>query len=133
MPSAVCHLPSAVPHSPAMTEEYDYDAAYDPPPPTGRRDWGAAFDALGRPVEDPTSDAVRFCAHLQLVPLSPVGSAYGRIRATVRVVWQRAGGDHTRDFCTTDAVPIVSGPDSLAHFHFVHHTTVIAQQTAPRL
>lgn len=102
------------------------------PPPNGRN-WGAAFDALGEPVSDPTSDAVRFCAHLQLVPLSPVGSAYGRIRATVRVVWRRAGGDHTRDFCTIDAVPVVSGPDSLAHFHFVHHTTVIAQQTAPRL
>ncbi len=102
------------------------------PLPDGR-DWGAAFDALGQPVDDPTSDAVRFCAHLRLGLLSPAGSAYGRIRATVRVVWRRAGGDHTLPFCTVDSVPTVSNAASLRHFHFVYHTTVIAQQTAPRL
>jgi len=98
-----------------------------------KRDWGAAFDALGRPVADPTSDAVRYCAHLRLAALSPASSAYGRIRATVRVVWRRAGADQTVPFCTADSVATVSQASSLPNFHFVYHTTVIAEQTAPRL
>ncbi|MBN2193911.1 MAG: prepilin-type N-terminal cleavage/methylation domain-containing protein [Polyangiaceae bacterium] len=98
------------------------------------REWGPAFDVLGRPIPDGSSEVQRYCSHLELVYLSdPTDpSAYGRIRATVRVFWWRAGAVQTGQLCSAPVLD-VSAASGLANYHFVYHTTVIAQQTAQRL
>jgi hypothetical protein len=104
-----------------------------------RPDWnanenfGAAFDALGQPLDDtsltppPGTPGPVFCTHVRLVSLidelnSP---GHGLMRVDVRVFWARDGEANTPDFCTAPQVLAVgSAPD---RYHFVYKSTAVRQ------
>lgn len=99
--------------------------------PTPGRSWSRAFDQLGNPIAPDADPPPRFCSHVHLTDLYGNAPGYGRIRATVRVFWARGGADPSEGFCDADA-SAASAQQATRDYHFVYHTTVIAQQTAQR-
>jgi type IV pilus assembly protein PilV len=88
---------------------------------------GAAFDALGNPVDDSNLGRAQFCVHLQVVPIIALTDpANATVRATIRVLWPRAQGKPALDYCNASGNP---PPDTigndLENFHSIYQTIAI--------
>jgi prepilin-type N-terminal cleavage/methylation domain-containing protein len=106
--------------------DWDNQEAFILPAWDAQRQFGPAFDALGRPVA-PNAGNVVFCSHLRLRRLTPVTSTRGEIRATVRVFWPRGGTpDKFCEEAEVDSVGLAANSDV---YHFIYHTTVVRQNT----
>lgn len=100
------------------------------------REFGATFDAQGRPTDPDAEDVgIRFCTHLRLTflyPPPPAGTMAGNalMRAEVRVFWLRDGQASVGNvpICddAEDATAVGSATD---RFHFVYNTSAIRQNT----
>ena len=88
--------------------------------------FGAAFDALGNPVDPTSTTGVAFCSHLRLSWLyQPTITGNGLIRAEVRVFWLRDGQQFTQDMCSSaQVVKVGEAPQT---FHFVQKITGIRE------
>ncbi len=89
------------------------------------RQFGAAFDALGNPVDDTNIAQAQFCAHVLLVPIvaalpDPGNTTY---RATVRVLWPRPQSTQTEtvNFCDAANDPTVIGT-ATDKYHSLYQT-----------
>ena len=109
----------------------DFGKGFVRPTWSDDRQIGPAFDGLGRPFNPGGSDPPEpiFCAEYELARLTPAEDTRGEIRATVRVYWPRA--DVPTGFCAAETAVTVSSTASLSNYHFVYHTTVVRQRTAP--
>lgn len=99
------------------------------------RDFGASFDALGRPADPEGTTAIPFCAHLRLSWLyQPLGTMAGNglIRAEVRVFWLREGqsGLAGRAVCASAEVPEDIG-QAIDRYHLVYNVSAIRQNSLP--
>lgn len=97
------------------------------------RQFGASFDAQGRPADPDGDIGIRFCAHLRLSWLyPPIGAMAGNglIRAEVRVFWLREGqsGLENRAVCADAEVPEDIGA-AIDRYHLVYNTSAIRQNT----
>lgn len=101
------------------------------------RNFGAAFDVQGRPIDPSTTTPTRFCAHLRLSWLyradgvaaegaASTLSGNGLIRAEVRVFWLREGQSGL--VCTTTEKPEEIGA-ATDRYHFVYNVSAIRQNT----
>lgn len=99
------------------------------------REFGASFDAQGRPTDPEADVGVRFCTHLRLTFLyqpTPAGTMAGNalMRAEVRVFWLRDGQASVENvpICdeAEDATALGSATD---RYHFVYNTSAIRQST----
>jgi type IV pilus assembly protein PilV len=90
---------------------------------------GAAFDALGNPIDETVVNpaTAQFCVHLRLTQLYPTSLGMNVIRTEVRVFWPRADANLTTPFCAAamdkDAV-LAATPD----LHFLYQTAAVRQQ-----
>jgi len=89
---------------------------------------GAAFDALGKPIDETTNDpaTAQFCVHLRLTQLYPTSPGMNVMRTEVRVFWPRADGIFTTPFCAV----AMDGPAVLAatpDLHFLYQTSAVRQ------
>ncbi len=94
------------------------------------RGFGAAFDALGNPIDEQVDGALssaRFCVHIRLVPIYPVTGTLGLIRTSVRVVWPRYQGTEGAAFCGTSR-DVASLGASIDDFHFAYQTAAVRVQ-----
>ena len=91
---------------------------------------GAAFDALGKPIDETTDDpaTAQFCVHLRLTQLYPTSPGMNVMRTEVRVFWPRADGIFTTPFCAV----AMDGPAVLAPWAIPDAGT-ISKFPAPRL
>ncbi|MGE0324007.1 MAG: prepilin-type N-terminal cleavage/methylation domain-containing protein [Polyangiaceae bacterium] len=120
-------------------KEVDNEADWFQPDYVPAEDFGAAFTALGAPLNTAANvNAVpAFCTHIRLTWLNrdnqgAVGN--GLIRAQVRVFWLREGNQGALDangFCSaaTDAVELGRHPEL---YHFVYQASAIRQEPAGR-
>lgn len=91
--------------------------------------FGAAFDALGNPVDETVSlDPTQFCVHVELVPIYPTTGTLGLLRSTVRVFWPRRQGNvGTPNFCSP-ARDITALGDDIDDFHFLYQVAAVRIQ-----
>jgi prepilin-type N-terminal cleavage/methylation domain-containing protein len=112
-------------------------AIWQRPGYVGTRGFGAAFDALGNPLSDTSTDLAkaRFCTHVRMSWLYPptmgVGGN-GMLRAEIRVFWQRNGEaplDSNTTMCSAaqTAGQAVSIGLSADRYGFVYHTVGVRQ------
>jgi type IV pilus assembly protein PilV len=98
------------------------------------RDFGASFDAQGRPADPTGPTPVRFCTHLRLSwlfnPSATTMVGNGLIRAEVRVYWLREGqsGLDNRPVCGTGEVAANIG-EAIDRYHFVYNVSAIRQNS----
>jgi len=90
---------------------------------------GAAFDALGKPIDETTDDpaTAQFCVHLRLTQVYPTSPGINVIRTEVRVFWPRADGIFPTPFCAV----AMDGPAVLAasnDLHFLYQASAVRQQ-----
>jgi len=90
---------------------------------------GAAFDALGKPIDETTDDpsTAQFCVHLRLTQLYPTSPGMNVMRTEVRVFWPRADGIFPTPFCAV----AMDGPAVLAasaDLHFLYQASAVRQQ-----
>jgi prepilin-type N-terminal cleavage/methylation domain-containing protein len=90
---------------------------------------GGAFDALGRPLDDTTSDLakVQFCVHLRLTRLYPASVGIDVIRTEVRVIWPRTEGTMSVSFCDTNA-NVQSLAANSSNYHSLYQVSAVRQQ-----
>jgi type IV pilus assembly protein PilV len=103
------------------------DAPFIRPGYEVQRQFGAAFDALGNPVDESSLDRAHFCVHLQLIPVVALTDASNAtVRATIRVLWPRAQGDPMKGYCSPggDPSPETVGND-VTNFHSLYQTIAI--------
>ena len=95
---------------------------------------GAAFDALGSPLNESSLGQARFCVHTRLSWLynSAGVSNNGVVRAEIRVFWQRDGQavlDPTKGLCgTQDADQVKAIGQAVTNYHFIYQTVAIRQR-----
>jgi prepilin-type N-terminal cleavage/methylation domain-containing protein len=94
------------------------------------RDFGAAFDALGNPLDDAVADQAVYCAHIRLTWLYPDTAGNGLLRAEVRVFWLRDGMGGTADGAALCATPPAAVENLGIRYHFVYQATAIKQNTS---
>jgi hypothetical protein len=95
---------------------------------------GAAFDALGRPVDDSNLAQARFCVHTRLSWLynNPSISNNGVVRAEIRVFWLRDGQPVltpvANGLCAThDAGQVTAIGQAVNNYHFLYQTVAVRQ------
>lgn len=100
----------------------------------GNRQFGAGFDAQGRPVDPDERDvSIRFCTHLRLSYLyqpPPIGTMAGNalMRAEVRVFWLRDGQSNLGGIpICDDAETEAEIGASTERYHFVYNVSAIRQ------
>jgi len=93
--------------------------------------FGAAFDALGNPINDANLANAQFCVHLRLtrVYLNSISPGIEVIRTEVRVIWPRTDGTIVTNFCDAPGtnVPIVGDTQS-SNYHFLYQVSAVRQQ-----
>jgi hypothetical protein len=92
---------------------------------------GAAFDGLGKPIDeanggDPAN--AQFCVHLRLTNLYANSPGMNVIRTEVRVFWPRADAVLPAAFCTTGGMQPKDVSDASNDFHFLHQVSAVRQQ-----
>jgi len=90
---------------------------------------GAAFDALGNPIDDTIVDpaTAQFCVHVRLTQLYPNAPGMNVIRTEVRVFWPRADANLPTAFCAVamnDAAVQAATPE----LHFLYQVSAARQQ-----
>jgi prepilin-type N-terminal cleavage/methylation domain-containing protein len=98
------------------------------------RQFGAAFDALGKPINYTTpSDAAaaQFCVHVRLTQLYKSSPGINVIRTEVRVLWPRSEGDvGATPFCTiTAGADLATLGANTSNFHFLYQVSAVRQQS----
>jgi prepilin-type N-terminal cleavage/methylation domain-containing protein len=90
---------------------------------------GAAFDALGRPLNDSTTDLAntQFCVHLRLTRLYPGSVGIDVIRTEVRVIWPRTEGTMSAAFCNANTDVTALAADS-SNYHSLYQVSAVRQQ-----
>jgi len=95
----------------------------------GPRGIGAAFDALGRPLNDDAANLsdTQFCVHLRLTRLYPNSVGIEVVRAEVRVVWPRVEGAISSNFCdiNTDVKTIANDQ---TNYHSIYQVSAVREQ-----
>ena len=90
---------------------------------------GAAFDELGKPINEDNDSVARaqFCVHLRLTRLYPTSPGIDVIRTEVRVIWPRTEGTISATFCDTTANVNNLELDT-ANYHFLYQVSAVRQQ-----
>jgi type IV pilus assembly protein PilV len=90
---------------------------------------GAAFDGLGRPIDETSGDAAnaQFCVHLRLTQLYP-NSGMNVIRTEVRVFWPHADAVLAAPFCTAAGMAPAAVLAASTDFHFLYQVSAVRQQ-----
>jgi len=90
---------------------------------------GAAFDALGRPLQDTTASLAnsQFCVHVRLTRLYPTTAEIDVVRTEVRVIWPRTEGTVASGFCDPNANIASIAADS-ANYHSLYQVSAVRQQ-----
>jgi type IV pilus assembly protein PilV len=113
------------------------DAGWLRPAYVGAMQFGAAFDAAGRPLADtaPALANAHFCTHVRLSTVFPANapvSGNGLLRAEVRVFWLR--DDEALDPPNVSLCALTLNPTTLGaatdRFHFVYQTSGVRQQSS---
>jgi prepilin-type N-terminal cleavage/methylation domain-containing protein len=90
---------------------------------------GAAFDALGKPIDETTDDpsTAQFCVHLRLTQLYPNSPGMNVMRTEVRVFWPRADAIFPTSFCAVamDNSAVLAASTDL---HFLYQVSAVRQQ-----
>jgi len=90
---------------------------------------GAAFDALGKPIDETTDDpaTAQFCVHVRLTQLYPTSPGMNVMRTEVRVFWPRADAIFPTAFCAVamDAAAVLAATPDL---HFLYQVSAARQQ-----
>lgn len=90
---------------------------------------GAAFDALGKPIDETTDDpaTAQFCVHLRLTQLYPTSPGLNVMRTEVRVFWPRTDAALSTSFCAVamDAAAVLAATTDL---HFLYQVSAVRQQ-----
>jgi type IV pilus assembly protein PilV len=101
------------------------------PPWNTNLKFGAAFDALGNPIDDTNLANAQFCVHLRLtrVYLNSISPGIEVIRTEVRVIWPRTDGTIVTNFCDAPGtnVPVVGDTQS-SNYHFLYQVSAVRQQ-----
>jgi len=114
------------------------NGVWERPPYILNRNFGAAFDSLGNPLQDSDADLkkARFCSHVRMSWLFPNGmdrAGNAVLRAEIRVFWLREGSSPLNNgaFC---GAPATQTPDVVAQigqstdrYHFVYETVAVRQ------
>jgi prepilin-type N-terminal cleavage/methylation domain-containing protein len=87
---------------------------------------GAAFDALGNPIEDASAATAQFCVHLRLTNLYP-NTGMNVIRTEARVFWPRADATLPAAFCTAAGMDAAAILAATADFHFLYQVSAVRQ------
>jgi len=90
---------------------------------------GAAFDAVGRPIDETSGDPAnaQFCVHLRLTQMYP-NTGMNVIRSEVRVFWPRADAELPAPFCTAAGMTPAAILTASTDFHFVYQVSAVRQQ-----
>jgi len=90
---------------------------------------GAAFDALGRPLQDTTASLAnsQFCVHVRLTRLYPTSAEIDVVRTEVRVIWPRTEGTVASTFCDANT-DIASIAADFANYHSLYQVSAVRQQ-----
>jgi type IV pilus assembly protein PilV len=107
---------------------------------SGNNDWfrpiwsstraiGAAFDALGNPIDDANGNpaAAQFCVHLRLTNLYANAPGMNVIRTEIRVFWPRADAVLPSPFCTAGGMQPTEVRTATNDFHFLYQVSAVRQ------
>lgn len=90
---------------------------------------GAAFDALGKPINEATVDpsTAQFCVHVRLTQVYPNSPGMNVMRTEVRVFWPRTDATFSTSFCAVamDAAAVLAATPDL---HFLYQVSAARQQ-----
>jgi type IV pilus assembly protein PilV len=93
--------------------------------------FGAAFDELGRPIDETsaTPQNPQFCVHIRLTQLYPSSPGIDVVRTEIRVIWPRTEGAAPTGFCAQNLAPTFGRSASdLANYHFLYQVSAVRQQ-----
>ncbi len=90
---------------------------------------GAAFDALGQPINENQGSLAnaQFCVHLRLTRLYPSSVGIDVVRTEVRVIWPRTEGTMSPDFCAVNTAVNTIAND-FANYHSIYQVSAVRQQ-----
>jgi prepilin-type N-terminal cleavage/methylation domain-containing protein len=111
------------------------DGFWQRPAYISARTFGAAFDALGNPLSDSSTDLAkaRFCTHVRMSPLYPDTMNVGgnsTLRAEIRVFWQRDGEapvDTTSSMCAAQTAAQAQTVGLSNNYYFIYQTVGVRQ------
>ena len=110
------------------------DGTWQRPSYNKARQFGAAFDVLGNPVDDDSLARARFCTHVRLSWMyrDQVGTTgNGMLRAEIRVFWQKEGetalGSATSMCAAQTAQQAAAIGLATDLYHFVYQTVGVRQ------
>jgi prepilin-type N-terminal cleavage/methylation domain-containing protein len=100
------------------------------PPWNSTLAFGAAFDELGKPIDETAGDPAnaQFCVHLQLTRLYPTSPGIDVVRTEVRVIWPRTEGTASTAFCTANANNAATIGINTDNYHFLYQVSSVRQQ-----
>ena len=92
--------------------------------------FGAAFDELGKPIDETTDNPAnaQFCVHVQLTRLYPTSPGIDVVRTEVRVIWPRTEGTASTAFCTPNANNAATIGTNTNDYHFLYQVSSVRQQ-----